>query len=158
MVCLLRRQESITQNGGFPPKTCGNDTNQVEFFFKKHSLIHFNALLGIYCVHDPPSKNRAAALTFAGCVLAMLGGIVLGNLFHHKKILRFLFSLRFLVFFVVPELFNMVLIFTERIKNRFFCVLKCTKKSVWNIRKSKIRPFRRLWCRSQTKGDTRSAS
>jgi glucose uptake protein len=39
-----------------------------------------SALIGIYWLHDPPPKTRAARLTFAGCVLAMLGGIVLGNL------------------------------------------------------------------------------
>ena len=39
-----------------------------------------SALIGIYWLHDPPPKTRAAKLTFAGCVLAMLGGIVLGNL------------------------------------------------------------------------------
>jgi membrane associated rhomboid family serine protease len=39
-----------------------------------------SALIGIYWLHDPPPKTRAAGLTFAGCVLAMLGGIVLGNL------------------------------------------------------------------------------
>jgi glucose uptake protein len=39
-----------------------------------------SALIGIYWLHDPPPKTRAAVLTFIGCVLAMLGGIVLGNL------------------------------------------------------------------------------
>ena len=38
------------------------------------------ALISIYWLHDPPPKTRAAALTFTGCVLAMLGGIILGNL------------------------------------------------------------------------------
>ena len=39
-----------------------------------------SALIGIYWLHDPPPKTRAAGLTFIGCVLATLGGIVLGNL------------------------------------------------------------------------------
>ena len=39
-----------------------------------------NALIGIYWLKDPPPKTRAAVLTFAGCVLATLGGIVFGNL------------------------------------------------------------------------------
>jgi len=39
-----------------------------------------SALIGIYWLHEPPPKTRAARLTFVGCVLAMLGGIVLGNL------------------------------------------------------------------------------
>jgi len=38
------------------------------------------ALISIYWLHDPPPKTRAAGLTFVGCVLATLGGIVLGNL------------------------------------------------------------------------------
>jgi len=39
-----------------------------------------SALIGIFWLHDPPPKTRAASLTFVGCVLAMLGGVVLGNL------------------------------------------------------------------------------
>jgi len=39
-----------------------------------------NALIGVYWLKDPQPKTRAATLTLAGCVLAMLGGIVLGNL------------------------------------------------------------------------------
>jgi glucose uptake protein len=38
------------------------------------------ALIGIYWLHEPPPKTRAARLTFVGCVLATIGGIVLGNL------------------------------------------------------------------------------
>jgi glucose uptake protein len=38
------------------------------------------ALIGIYWLHEPAPKTRAASLTFIGCVLASLGGIVLGNL------------------------------------------------------------------------------
>jgi glucose uptake protein len=39
-----------------------------------------SALIGIYWLHEPAPKTRAARLTFIGCVLAMIGGIVLGNL------------------------------------------------------------------------------
>ncbi len=39
-----------------------------------------NALAGIYILKDPRLKTRAATLTLVGCVLAMVGGIVLGNL------------------------------------------------------------------------------
>ncbi|MBN1876211.1 MAG: hypothetical protein JXA33_18450 [Anaerolineae bacterium] len=38
------------------------------------------ALISIYWLHEPAPKTRAASLTFTGCVLATLGGIVLGNL------------------------------------------------------------------------------
>jgi glucose uptake protein len=39
-----------------------------------------NALIGVFILHDPAPKTKAAWLTLAGCVLAMLGGIILGNL------------------------------------------------------------------------------
>lgn len=39
-----------------------------------------NALIGIYWLHEPDPQTRAARLTFIGCVLATIGGIVLGNL------------------------------------------------------------------------------
>jgi glucose uptake protein len=39
-----------------------------------------NALIGIYWLHEPAPQTRAARLTFIGCLLATLGGIVLGNL------------------------------------------------------------------------------
>jgi len=39
-----------------------------------------SALIGIYWLREPPPKTRAARLTFIGCVLASIGGIVLGNL------------------------------------------------------------------------------
>ncbi|MBN1259231.1 MAG: hypothetical protein JXB35_00990 [Anaerolineae bacterium] len=39
-----------------------------------------SALIGIYGLREPPPKTRAARLIFAGCVLATVGGIVLGNL------------------------------------------------------------------------------
>lgn len=42
--------------------------------------IVINALIGIYWLHEPPPRTRAARLTFTGCILATLGGIVLGNL------------------------------------------------------------------------------
>jgi glucose uptake protein len=39
-----------------------------------------SALIGIYWLHEPMPKTRAARLTFIGCVLATIGGIVLGNI------------------------------------------------------------------------------
>lgn len=39
-----------------------------------------NGLAGIFFLKDPRPKSRAAALTLAGCLLATLGGILLGNL------------------------------------------------------------------------------
>jgi glucose uptake protein len=39
-----------------------------------------NALVGVFLLRDPAPKTRAAWLTLAGCVLATLGGIILGNL------------------------------------------------------------------------------
>ena len=39
-----------------------------------------NALIGIYWLKEPPPKTRAATLTLAGCVLAMVGSILLGNI------------------------------------------------------------------------------
>jgi len=39
-----------------------------------------NALVGIFWLKDPAPRSSAAWLTFIGCVLATLGGIVLGNL------------------------------------------------------------------------------
>jgi len=39
-----------------------------------------NGLIGVYLLKDPRPKSRAAALTIAGCVLATLGGILLGSL------------------------------------------------------------------------------
>jgi len=38
------------------------------------------ALIGIYWLKDPEPKTRAAALTLIGCILATIGGILLGNL------------------------------------------------------------------------------
>lgn len=38
------------------------------------------ALISIYWLHEPAPKTRAARLTFLGCVLATIGGIVLGNI------------------------------------------------------------------------------
>ena len=49
------------------------------FTISQLSII-INALISIYWLHEPAPKTRAARLTFAGCVLATLGGIVLGNL------------------------------------------------------------------------------
>jgi glucose uptake protein len=39
-----------------------------------------SALIGVFWLQEPPPKTRAANLTLVGCVLATLGGIVLGNL------------------------------------------------------------------------------
>lgn len=39
-----------------------------------------NGLTGVYLLKDPQPKSRAATLTLVGCVLATLGGILLGNL------------------------------------------------------------------------------
>jgi glucose uptake protein len=39
-----------------------------------------NGLVGVYWLKDPPARSRAGVLTLAGCVLATLGGILLGNL------------------------------------------------------------------------------
>ena len=39
-----------------------------------------NALVGIYGLKDPGPGTRAAYMTLFGCVLATLGGILLGNL------------------------------------------------------------------------------
>jgi glucose uptake protein len=37
-----------------------------------------NALMGIYCLKDPSPGTRAARMTLAGCVLASVGGILMG--------------------------------------------------------------------------------
>jgi len=39
-----------------------------------------NGLIGVFLLKDPLPKSRAAVLTMAGCVLASLGGILLGSL------------------------------------------------------------------------------
>jgi glucose uptake protein len=39
-----------------------------------------SALIGIYWLHEPPPQTRVANWTLVGCVLATVGGIVLGNL------------------------------------------------------------------------------
>ncbi len=39
-----------------------------------------NALIGVYWLKDPQPRTRASTLTLIGCVLAMAGGVVLGNL------------------------------------------------------------------------------
>ncbi len=38
------------------------------------------ALIGIFWLKDPAPRTRAARLTFIGCVMATVGGLVLGNL------------------------------------------------------------------------------
>jgi glucose uptake protein len=49
------------------------------FTLAQLSLV-IGALIGIFWLKDPPPRSRAAAMTFLGCVLAMVGGILLGNL------------------------------------------------------------------------------
>jgi len=49
-------------------------------FTISQTSVVIGALISIYWLHEPPPKTRAARLTFTGCVLATLGGIVLGNL------------------------------------------------------------------------------
>jgi glucose uptake protein len=39
-----------------------------------------NGVVGVFWLKDPPPGTRAARLTLVGCVLATLGGILLGNL------------------------------------------------------------------------------
>ncbi len=39
-----------------------------------------NAMVGIFWLRDPAPRTRAAWLTLAGCILATVGGIFLGNL------------------------------------------------------------------------------
>lgn len=39
-----------------------------------------NGLIGVFWLKTPPPGTRAAWLTLIGCVLAMIGGVVLGNL------------------------------------------------------------------------------
>jgi glucose uptake protein len=39
-----------------------------------------NALVGIFVLKDPKPGTRAATVTFAGVVVAMVGAILLGNL------------------------------------------------------------------------------
>jgi glucose uptake protein len=39
-----------------------------------------NGLIGVYFLKDPSPKSRAATLTLIGCVLATIGGILLGNI------------------------------------------------------------------------------
>lgn len=49
-------------------------------FTISQTAVVVSALISIYWLHEPAPKTRAARLTFTGCVLATLGGIVLGNL------------------------------------------------------------------------------
>jgi glucose uptake protein len=49
-------------------------------FTISQTAVVIGALISIYWLHEPAPKTRAASLTFIGCVLATLGGIVLGNL------------------------------------------------------------------------------
>ncbi|MEJ5309940.1 MAG: hypothetical protein WHX52_09215 [Anaerolineae bacterium] len=44
------------------------------------TVVVVSALISIYWLREPPPKTRAARLTFIGCILATVGGIVLGNL------------------------------------------------------------------------------
>jgi glucose uptake protein len=49
-------------------------------FTISQSSVVVSALIGIYWLREPPPKTHAARLTFIGCVLTTIGGIVLGNL------------------------------------------------------------------------------
>jgi glucose uptake protein len=49
-------------------------------FTISQTAVVVGALISIYWLHEPPPKTRAARLTFIGCILATVGGIVLGNL------------------------------------------------------------------------------
>jgi glucose uptake protein len=49
------------------------------FTIAQLSLV-LGALISIFFLKDPPPRSRAAWLTFGGCILAMAGGVVLGNL------------------------------------------------------------------------------
>ncbi|MBN2392332.1 MAG: hypothetical protein JXR84_16505 [Anaerolineae bacterium] len=49
-------------------------------FTISQTAVVVGALISIYWLREPAPKTRAARLTFTGCVLATLGGIVLGNL------------------------------------------------------------------------------
>ena len=49
------------------------------FTIAQISLV-ISALIGIYWLHEPPPGTRVANWTLVGCVLATIGGIVLGNL------------------------------------------------------------------------------
>ena len=49
------------------------------FTIAQTSLV-VSALLGIYWLHEPPPQTRVANWILVGCVLATVGGIVLGNL------------------------------------------------------------------------------
>ena len=49
-------------------------------FTISQTAVVVGALISIYWLHEPAPKTRAASLTFIGCVLATVGGIVLGNL------------------------------------------------------------------------------
>jgi len=49
-------------------------------FTISQTSIVVGALISIYWLREPPPQTRAARLTFIGCVLATVGGVVLGNL------------------------------------------------------------------------------
>jgi len=49
------------------------------FTIAQISLV-ISALIGIYWLHEPPPGTRVANWTLVGCVLATIGGILLGNL------------------------------------------------------------------------------
>jgi glucose uptake protein len=49
------------------------------FTIAQISLV-ISALIGIYWLHEPAPKTRVANWTLIGCVLATVGGILLGNL------------------------------------------------------------------------------
>ncbi|MHC1781412.1 MAG: hypothetical protein AB9891_01390 [Anaerolineaceae bacterium] len=54
------------------------------FTIAQLSLV-IGALISIFWLKDPPPQTMAALLTFLGCLLAMIGGIVLGNIKYKYK-------------------------------------------------------------------------
>ncbi len=49
-------------------------------FTISQTAVVVSALISIDWLHEPAPKTRAARLTFIGCVMATVGGIVLNNL------------------------------------------------------------------------------
>ena len=44
------------------------------------AAVMVSGLIGVYLLKDPQPRSRAATLTLIGCVLATVGGILLGSL------------------------------------------------------------------------------
>lgn len=38
-----------------------------------------NAIVGIYVLKEPPPRSKAAWMTLAGCLVATIGGVLLGR-------------------------------------------------------------------------------